>query len=147
MPKPEIVTRPINTAVDRVGLPITLTCKVSGDPSHYWVGWMYRNSVIQRRDEDYSHSFSTSPSYMPNGTTHHLTIHSLKAPGNYTCQVYSIEGKQLDNVTHQVSVKGMLMPKLCINSSYVPHVSFYVLESNSESSSLFVTFLNLFFKI
>ena len=116
MRRPEIITRPINAVVDRVGLPITLTCKVSGDPSHYWVGWMYRNSIIQRGDEDYAHSFSTSPSYLSNGTTQFLTIHSLKAPGNYTCQVYSIEGKQLDNVTHQVTVKGMLTPKLCKKS-------------------------------
>ena len=103
MPKPEIVTKPITAEVDRVGLPITLTCTVSGDPSHYWVGWMYRNSIIQRSGE---HSLSASSSFLPNGTTHHLTVHYIKVPGNYTCQVYSIEGKQLDNVTHQVSVKG-----------------------------------------
>jgi len=101
-PKTEIITRPINTTVDRVGLPITLTCRVNGDPSQYWVGWIHKNSILQSED-GYSHSISTSPS--PNGTTHYLTIHMVKAPGKYTCQVYSKEGKKLDHVTHQVSAK------------------------------------------
>ena len=80
---------------------------VSGDPSHYWVGWVYKNSIIQRGDGD-SHSLSMSPSSMsPNGTTNYLTIHTVNVPGKYTCQVYSIEGKKLDHVTHQVSIKGL----------------------------------------
>ena len=80
---------------------------MSGDPSHYWVGWMHKNSIIQEGDTN-SHSLSTSPSLMsPNTTSYHLTVHYVKAPGKYTCQVFSIEGKQLDHVTHEVSVKGM----------------------------------------
>ena len=106
IPKPKITTRPINATVERVGLPITLTCRVSGDPSHYWVGWVYKNSIIQRGN-GHSHSLSTSPSFISsNGTTHHITIHTVTVPGKYTCQVYSIEGEQLDHVTHQVSIKG-----------------------------------------
>ena len=62
---------------------------------------MHQNSIIETED---GHSLSSLIS--PNGTSYHLTIHSVKLPGNYTCQVYNIEGKQLDNVTHQVSVKG-----------------------------------------
>ena len=105
--KPEIITKPINATVDSVGLPITLTCKVSGDPSHYYIGWIHKNSIMQRGD-GYSHSISTSPNLLsPNGTIHYLTVHSVNIPGKYTCQVYSIEGKQLNNVTHQVSIKGL----------------------------------------
>ena len=54
------------------------------------------------------HSLSTSPNLMtPNGTNHYLTVHSVDVPGKYTCQVYSIEGKQLDHVTHKISIKGL----------------------------------------
>ena len=125
-------------------MPITLTCKVSGDPSHYWVGWMYRNSIIQKRDEDYAHSFSTSPSYLSNEITQFLTVHSLKAPGNYTCQVYSIEGKQLDNVMHQVSIKGLSLP--IANSLYVAYPLVVSENSSESSSSLFDSFISWFFK-
>jgi len=87
---------------------------VSGDPSHYWVGWMHKNSIIQRDENSYS--LSTSPSLRSlNGTTHHLTIHSVKVPGKYTCQVYSFKGDKLGNVTHQVSVKGMVYRMMCID--------------------------------
>ena len=85
---------------------------MSGDPSHYWVGWMHKNSIIETGD---GHSLSNFIS--PNGTSYHLTIHSVKFPGSYTCQVYSIEGKQLDNVTHQVSVKGMYIYKWLLISN------------------------------
>ena len=104
IPEPVITTCPINATVDTVGLPITLTCEVSGDPTHYWVGWMHKKSIIQTGDE---HSVSVLPSLMsPNCTSYHLKVHSVKFPGKYTCQVFSIEGKHLSNVTHQVSVKG-----------------------------------------
>ena len=46
IPKPEVITEPISTTVDR--LPITLTCEVGGDPSHYWVGWIHKNSITQQ---------------------------------------------------------------------------------------------------
>ena len=93
--------------MDRAGLPITLTCEVDGDPSHYWVGWIHKNSIIQTGDGD-SYSHSTSPSLTsPNGTSYHLTVHSVKAPGKYTCQVYSIEGEKLANMSHEVSFKGV----------------------------------------
>ena len=104
--KPIVISQPTNSTVDRVGLPITLTCEVSGDPDHYWVGWMHKNSIIQEGDKD-SHSFFTSQN--PNTTSYHLKVHYVKTPGKYTCQVYSIEGQQLDHVTHQVSVKGTYM--------------------------------------
>ena len=107
IPKPQIISLPINATVERVGLPITLTCEVSGDPNHYWVGWMHKNSIIQEGDDN-SHSLSTLPSLMsPNTTSYHLKVHYVKKPGEYTCQVYSLEGNQLDHVTHQVSVKGI----------------------------------------
>ena len=99
--RPLITTCPTNATVDRVGLPITLTCEVSGDPSHYWVGWMHKNSIIETGN---GHTVSSLMS--PNSTSYHLKVHSVKFPGKYTCQVFSIEGKQLSNVTHQVSVKG-----------------------------------------
>ena len=105
--KPIVISQPTNATVDRVGLPITLTCEVNGDPNHYWVGWMHKNSIIQEGDKD-SHSLFTSQSFMsPNTTSYHLKVHYVKAPGKYTCQVYSIEGQQLDHVTHKVSIKGM----------------------------------------
>ena len=50
IPKPEITPKPINASVKRVGSPITLTCTVSGDPNHYWVGWLFKDSIIQRGD-------------------------------------------------------------------------------------------------
>ena len=106
--KPEIISRPIKSTVE-IGLPITLTCVVNGDPSHYWVGWLHKNFTIQTGD-GHSHSVSTSPTgslLLPNSTSYHLTVHSVQAPGKYTCQVFNIEGKQLDNVTHQINVKGM----------------------------------------
>ena len=104
IPRPVITTYPMNATVDRVGLPITLTCEVSGDPSHYWVGWMHKNSIIETGN---GHTVSSFMS--PNSTSYHLKVHSVTFPGKYTCQVFSTEGKQLSNVTHQVSVKGTTM--------------------------------------
>ena len=138
--KPVIITKPMNATVDRIGLPITLLCEVSGDPNHYWVGWMHKNSMIQRGD-GHSHSLSTSPSLSsPNSTSYHLTIHSVKVPGNYTCQVFSIEGKQLDHVTHEVSVKGMV-----IYNSFVDYNFSILLTESTSESSLFGTLFSQFF--
>ena len=55
IPKSEIITKPINATVDRVGLPITLTCNISGDPSCYYIDWIHKHSIMQRGD-GYSHS-------------------------------------------------------------------------------------------
>ena len=142
--KPVIITKPTTTTVDQIGLPITLRCEVSGDPNHYWVGWMHKNSMIQRGD-GHSHSLSTSPSLSsPNSTSYHLTIHSVKVPGNYTCQVFSIEGKQLDHVTHEVTVKGMVIYNSFVDLQCFTDFSSFI-ESTSKSS-LFGTLFSQFFK-
>ena len=47
---PKIINKPSNVTI-AVGLPITFRCSVEGDPTHYWVGWMVRNAVIQKREE------------------------------------------------------------------------------------------------
>ena len=96
-----IISKPHNITTV-VGLPVTLTCYVEGDPNHYWVGWMSRNSIIQAGEE---HSVSTSPSFQSaNGTVHYLTIHTVKTSGKYHCNVYTISKKVVDQVTHQVTV-------------------------------------------
>ena len=102
--KPTIVSPPVNATVTRSGLPITLSCEVDGDPNHYWVRWFHRNSMIQTDDDD--HSVSVSPSVRSlQGTTHHLTVHSVKVAGKHHCQVFTIQdGNVTDQVTHQVSI-------------------------------------------
>ena len=100
---PKIINKPRNITTD-VGLPVTLTCYVEGDPSHYWVGWMSRHAVIQAGEE---HSISTSPNFKSTngtGTTHHLTIHSVKEAGKYECKVYTITGDVQDQLTHHIIV-------------------------------------------
>ena len=98
---PKIINKPCNITTD-VGLPVTFTCYVEGDPNEYWVGWMSRQTLIQAGEE---HSISTSPSFKStNGTAHHLTIHSVKEAGNYECKVYTIKGDVQDQVTHHVFV-------------------------------------------
>ena len=97
-PEPTITTKPQNI-ITAVGLPVTLTCHVEGDPSSYWVGWMSQHAIIQEGED---HSISTSPSFKStNGTVHHLTIHRVKESGKYHCEVYTIS-KKVDQVTHQV---------------------------------------------
>ena len=99
--KPKITSKSSNITTN-VGLPVTLTCYVEGDPKHYWVGWMYRNTVIEAGEE---HSISTSPNFRShNGTTHHLTVHNIKESGKYVCTVYTITGDVQDQVSHQVHV-------------------------------------------
>ena len=99
--KPNITSNCSNVTVE-VGLPVTLTCYVEGDPKHYWVGWMSKNTFIHAGDE---HSISTSPSFKSlNGTAHHLTIHSVKVSGKYECTLYNINGDIQDQVTHHVIV-------------------------------------------
>ncbi|XP_065916569.1 uncharacterized protein [Dysidea avara] len=102
--KPTIISPSVNATVTRPGLPITLSCEVDGDPNHYWVGWFHRNSMIQTDDDD--HSVSVSPSvWSLQGTTHHLTVHSVKVAGKYHCRVFTIQdGNVTDQVTHQVSI-------------------------------------------
>ena len=102
--KPTIISNPVNATVTRPGLPITLSCEVDGDPNQYWVGWFYKSSIIQNGDDD--HSVSVSPSFRSlQGTTHHLTVHSVKHDGKYQCQVFTIrDGSAVDQLTHQVTI-------------------------------------------
>jgi len=95
---PKIVNKPTNVTV-KVGLPVTLTCHVEGDPTHYWIGWMYRESIIEEGEH---HAISTTASFR--GTSHHLTVHKVKVPGEYECKVFTIEGQVLDQTTHQVNI-------------------------------------------
>ena len=117
--KPKIISPSLNATVTRPGLPITLSCEVDGDPDHYWVGWFYKTSVIQNEDD--GHSVSVSPSIKSlQGSTHHLTVHSVKQDGKYQCQVFTIkDGSVADQLTHQVTIsKGMLLQSLhlCFDS-------------------------------
>ena len=98
---PEIINKPCNVTI-AVGLPVTFRCYVKGDPNHYWVGWMSRNTIIQAGND---YSISTSQSFLStNGTTHYLTIHEVKEAGKYDCKVYSLEGNVEDFITHEVMV-------------------------------------------
>ncbi|XP_065918619.1 uncharacterized protein [Dysidea avara] len=102
--KPTIISNPVNATVTRPGLPITLSCEVYGDPNQYWVGWLYKSSIIQNGDDD--HSVSVSPSFRSlQGKTHHLTVHSVKHDGKYQCLVFTIgDGSVVDQLTHQVTI-------------------------------------------
>ncbi|XP_065918550.1 uncharacterized protein [Dysidea avara] len=102
--KPKIVSSSLNATVTRPGLPITLSCEVDGDPNHYWVGWFHKSSIIQNGDDD--HSVSVSPSFRSlQGTTHHLTVHSVKHDGKYQCLVFTVrDGSTVDQLTHQVTI-------------------------------------------
>jgi len=108
IPKPIITTTPVNATVTRPGLPITLSCEVHGDPNHYWVGWFYKTSIIKNGDDD--HSVSVSPSIRSlQGSTHHLTVHSVKQDGKYQCIVYAVrDGSVVDKATHQVEITGTI---------------------------------------
>ena len=98
---PKVINKPSNITTD-IGLPVTLTCYVEGDPSHYWIGWMSRHTVIQAGEK---HSISTSPNFKSaNGTIYHLTIHSVKEAGKYECKVYAITGDVQDQVAHHIIV-------------------------------------------
>jgi len=70
---------------------------VNGDPNHYWVGWLHKNTIIQSDDNDHY--------VRPLQGTTQLTVHSVKVADKYQCQVYKIQdGSVTDQVTHQVSV-------------------------------------------
>ena len=99
--QPQIQTDRINV---KSGQPITLRCETDNDPNHSWVGWFYRDSKIQEGDTDYS--ISTSPGLrLPNGAVSFLTVHSVRAAGKYSCQVYTINGNESrDQVDFQVNV-------------------------------------------
>ena len=100
-PSPKITSKPRNVTI-AVGLSITFRCYVEGDPNHYWVGWMTKNTIIQPGEE---YSVSTSPSFKStNGTTHYLTVHTIKEAGKYDCQVYSLTGDVVDFITHEVII-------------------------------------------
>ena len=88
-----------------VGLPVTLSCHVKGDPNHYWVGWMYRDSIIQEGEQN---AISTARS--TRGTHHYLTIHTVKESGKYKCNVYTIKGP-VHQVPHHVTVKNGMIVK------------------------------------
>ena len=98
-----------------VGLPVTLSCHVKGDPDHYWVGWMYRDSIIQEGEQ-----YATSTARSTRGTHHYLTIHSVKQSGNYVCKVYTIHGT-VDETTNNVTVENGMNMKyyLCRTCSYI----------------------------
>jgi len=68
------------------------------------VRWLHRNAIIQSDDDE--HSVSVSPSVRSlQGTTYHLTVHSVKVAGKYQCQVFTIQGGNVtDQLTHQVSI-------------------------------------------
>ena len=76
-----------------------MTCHVEGDPAHYWVGWMHRESIIEEGEQ---HAMSTSPTF--HGTSHYLTVHKVKVPGEYECKVFTIGGQVQDQATHQVNI-------------------------------------------
>ena len=82
-----------------VGLPVTLRCQVEGDPGHYWIGWLKRNTIIQAEEETASPNFG-----LCNSTTRYLTIHSIKVPGKYECKMYTVTGDIQDQVSHQVFI-------------------------------------------
>ena len=130
--KPTIISNPVNATVTRPGLPITLSCEVYGDPNQYWVGWLYKSSIIQNGDDD--HSVSVSPSFRSlQGKTHHLTVHSVKHDGKYQCLVFTIgDGSVVDQLTHQVTIsKGtQVIFMFMVSSSYSPG------DSKTSSSSL-----------
>ena len=131
---PRIINKPHNITTD-IRLPVTLTCYVEGDPDHYWVGWMSRQTIIQAGEE---HSISTSPNFKStNGTTHHLTIHSVKEAGKYECKVYTMAGDVQDQITHHVFVitHGMV---LCMSSYLSSYIHFIIdfADSPAESTSL-----------
>jgi len=82
---------------------------VKGDPSHYWVGWMSRNTIVQEGDK---YSISNSPSFKSNnGTSHYLTVHSVKEAGKYECIVYNLAGEVEDFITHEVFLNSKGMDK------------------------------------
>ena len=108
--EPKIINKPENITTE-VGLPVTLKCYVEGDPNHYIVGWMSRYTLI-REGEEYSMSNSTSFK-STNGTAHYLTIHTVKVSDKYYCNVYTIENKVVDQVTHQIRVNNGMIPYTC----------------------------------
>ena len=99
--RPKIINKPCNVTI-AFGLPITFRCHVEGDPNHYWVGWISRNTIIQ---EGENRSISSSTSFKStNGTTHYLTVHSVKEEGQYECKVYNLAGDVEDFITHKVII-------------------------------------------
>ena len=101
--------------------------------------------MIHAGDE---HSISTSLDFRsPNGTAHHLTIHSVKVSGKYECKLYSINGDIQDQITHHVVVNegkifNQLLAPLLI--SYCP-VESHEETMSSPSSSLLNILSSLFF--
>jgi len=74
--------------------------------NHYWVGWLHKGSIIQNGDDDYSVSVSPSVRSLQ-GTTHHLTVHSVKQEGKYQCIVFTIKDGSVhvvDQQAHQVTI-------------------------------------------
>jgi len=83
-------------------------------PSLYHVKWMVIQittgwdgfiRIIKNGDED--HSVLVSPNFrsQQGGTTHHLTVHSVKHDGKYQYLVYTTrDGSVVDQLTHQVTI-------------------------------------------
>ena len=104
IPKPKITSNSTNVTTT-VGLPVTLSCHVEGDPNHYWVGWMHRESTIQQGEQ-----YAMSTARTIRGTRHYLTIHTVKESGKYVCKLYTINGHVDQESSNTVTVEnGMNM--------------------------------------
>ena len=107
IPKPKITNKPANVTTT-VGLPVTLLCYVEGDPNHYWVGWMYRDSIIQEGEK-----YAMSTSRSTRGTHHYLTIHTVEESGKYKCKVFTINGP-VDQVSNEVTAENGMEHEILI---------------------------------
>ena len=115
-PSPKITNKPSNITI-AVGLPITFSCYVEGDPNSYWVGWMTKNIIIQPGEE---HAVSTSPSFKSvNGTTHYLTVHTVKGTSKYDCKVYDLAGDVVDFITHKVIISHGMHGYIIYDSTWI----------------------------
>jgi len=111
--KPKIIGPLLSSTVTRPSLPITLSCEVDGDPNHYWVGWFHKTSIIKNGDDDHSVSVSQNVRSLQ-GSTHHLTVHSVKQDGKYQCLVFMIkDGSVVNQLTHQVKSVEYLILENC----------------------------------
>jgi len=82
-----------------VGLPVTLSCHVKGDPSFYLLGWMHKDSFIHEGEQ-----YAMSTSRSTRGMHHYLTIHAVKESGKYNCKVFTNKGP-VDQVSYHVAIE------------------------------------------
>ena len=90
----------VEPKITKIGLPITLRCYVEGDPNHYSVGWMSKNTILQQ--ESSISSLPNNPSC--NESIHYLTVHSIKISDKYVCKVFILTGDAQDQVNNRVLV-------------------------------------------